>query len=463
MSDDSTVEIADAIIVIGPSPSKKMLGALLSTILLSSILLVFAMNTNPDVDNTSSEEEDEQDQWRAFSVVAPIDTGINVYHEHFRNNETLPAWLGQQLGVTITCNLTFEGSYQEMVDADREGCWDLIGSDDVVYFEGTRIFGQSPDWTEGDGTPILDDPNDGHGSAVTGAVVNANPNVIIFFVEGFSTEAVLTAANQPLVDVITTSFGAPGSLPVPGIELGTKEAVVSQMKLHAGAADNSPSPAVQDATAGPPWSIGIAGYAEEGDDQKEIMSGSYPDISADWTQVLPNHQDVDGYHETSGTSFATPRTAGIISFVLEELRDQFSDDGSGASPSNRSGNLVNGTDVEGNPVQIKNYDVREAINLSAWYPDLDWDPTSGTMPISPVAPCTQTGWGLMNLSNIEPIIKHLNGSQELPSRASDVVLCMQLNQQAREAYWGAYPSIQHLMITPRTTAGDEGAATRDQV
>ncbi len=461
MSDDSIVDIADAIIVIGSSPSKKMLGALLSTMLLSSIVLGFAMNTNPDVDNGTSGEGVEKDQWRAFSVVAPIDTGINVYHEHFRNNETLPAWLGQQLGVTITCNLTFEGSYQEMVDADRESCWDLIGSDDVVYFAGTRIFGQSPDWTEGDGTPILDDPDDGHGSAVTGAVVNANPNVIIFFVEGFSTEAVLAAANQPLVDVITTSFGAPGSLPVPGIELGTKEAVVSQMKLHAGAADNSPSPAVQDATAGPPWSIGIAGYAEEGDDQKEIMSGSYPDISADWTQVLPNHQDIDGYHETSGTSFATPRTAGIISFVLEELRDQFSDDGSGASPSNRSGNLVNGTDAEGNPVQIKNSDVREAINLSAWYPDLDWDPTSGTMPISPVAPCTQTGWGLMNLSNIEPIIKHLNGSQELPSRASDIVLCMQINQQAREAYWGAYPSIQNLMVSPRTAAGDEGATTRD--
>ena len=461
MSADTIVDIADAILVIGPSPSKKMMGALLSTILLSSIVLGIAMNTNSEMNNTSGEGHNEQNQWRSFSVVSPIDTGINVYHDHFRNNETLPAWLGEQLGVTITCNLTFEGSYQERVDADREGCWDLIGSDDVVYFEGTRIFGQSPDWTEGEGTPILDDPDDGHGSAVTGAVVNANPNVIIFFVEGFSTEAVLTAANQPLVDVITTSFGAPGSLPVPGIELGTKEAVVSQMKLHAGAADNSPSPAVQDATAGPPWSIGIAGYAEEGDDQKEIMSGSYPDISADWTQVLPNHQDIDGYHETSGTSFATPRTAGIISFVLEELRDQFSDDGSGASPSNRSGYLVNGTDAEGNPVQIKNSDVREAINLSAWYPDLDWDPTSGTMPISPVAPCTQTGWGLMNLSNIEPIIKHLNGSQELPSRASDVVLCMQLNQQARETYWGAYPSIQNLMVTPRTPAGDEGATTRD--
>ena len=65
MSDDSIVDIADAIIVIGPSPSKKMLGALLSTILLSSIVLGFAMNTNPDVDNGASGEGAEQDEWRA--------------------------------------------------------------------------------------------------------------------------------------------------------------------------------------------------------------------------------------------------------------------------------------------------------------------------------------------------------------------------------------------------------------
>ena len=131
---------------------------------------------------------------------------------------------------------------------------------------------------------------------MTGAVLDANPHAVIFFVEGFSTEAVLAAGNQPLVDIVTTSFGAIGSLPVPGIETGTHQTVVVNNKIHTGAADNTPSPAVQDATAGPPWSIGIAGYAEEGDDQK-AMSGSYPDIAADWTQVLPNHDDVDGYHE----------------------------------------------------------------------------------------------------------------------------------------------------------------------
>ena len=104
------------------------------------------------------------------------------------------------------------------------------------------------------------------------------------------------------------------------------------------------------------------------------MSGSYPDISADWTQVLPNHQDIDGYHETSGTSFATPRTAGIISFVLDSLRSEYMDYHL-ERPRLIGRVLVNGTDGDGNEVQISNADIRDAINRSAWYPDFGWDPT----------------------------------------------------------------------------------------
>ena len=376
--------------------------------------------------------------WRHYSVVAPVDTGINVYHDHFRTSEVYPDWLLDSLGVTKTCDMTFDGSWQERYEADKESCWDNITTSDIVYFAGTKIIGTSPDG-ETD-IHILDDPSDGHGTAVTGAVLDANPDAVIFFVEGFSTEAVLAASNQPLVDIISTSFGAIGSLPVPGIETGTYEAVVGNNKIHTGAADNTPSPAVQDATAGPPWSIGIAGYAEEGDDQKETMSGSYPDIAADWTQVLPNHDDTDGYHETSGTSFATPRTAGILSFILQELREEFNDGGSGASAA-RGGYLVNGTTDDGESFTIRNSEVRNALNLSAWYPSFTtWDPLSGTTPVSPVAPCTQVGWGVVNMSNIEPMLMHLNGTQPMDNRPGDVVLCMNINQEAREAYWGVYPS-----------------------
>ena len=398
--------------------------AVVSLVLLSSALVGCIHTNDPD----EVEIIDEQTA-NAYSIVAPIDTGINVYHNHFVLNETLPEWMLDGLGVTMWCNITTEGTWEERYEADRETCWDVITSSDIVYFPGTRIIATTPD--DGTDIPILDDPSDGHGTAVTGAVLDANPDAIIFFVEGFSDAAVLAAANQPLVDIITTSFGPIGSIPVPGIEDSTRVAVVENKKIHTGAADNTPSPAVQDPTAGPPWSIGVSGYAEEEDDQKETMSGSYPDIAADWTQMLPNHDDIDGYHQTSGTSFATPRTAGILSMVLTMLREESEDLMSGASEE-RGGLLVNGTNLS-----ISNDDIRDALNLSAWYPSAStWDPTSGTLPISPVAPCTQVGWGVVNLSNIQPLYNHLAGIDSMPQRPADVVACMEANQAMREAYWG---------------------------
>jgi len=374
-------------------------------------------------------QPEEEPGFGSFSVVAPIDTGINVYHNHFLMNESYPQWLLDGFGVNKICDVTLTGTWQERYDADKEVCWDNITSEDVVWFRGTRIIGTTPD--DDTDIPILDDPQDGHGTAVTGAVLNANPDAVIFFVEGFSDAAVLAAANQPLVDVITTSFGPILSVPVPGIEDATKVAVVQNKKLHTGAADNSPSPAVQDSTAGPPWSIGVSGYAEEGDDQKETMSGSYPDVAADWTQVLPNHDDIDGYHETSGTSFATPRTAGLLSKILMSLRSEFGDMSSGADPDTRDGLMVNGTNFT-----VTNDDLRNALNNSGWYPSFNtWDPLSGTTPISPIAPCTQVGWGVVNESNVLPIIEHLNGTSTMSNRPSDVVMCMEANQEIREAYW----------------------------
>ena len=398
---------------------------------LSLVLVMITASLSGCISDDSVDETliEDDDTFRNYSVVAPVDTGINVYHDHFRTNETYPEWLLDGLGVTMTCDLTFSGTWQERYEADKETCWDNINSTDIVYFPGTKIIGTTPD--DNTEIPILDDPSDGHGTAVTGAVLDANPDAIIFFVEGFSDAAVLAAANQPLVDIISTSFGPIGSIPVPGIEDATEIAVVQEKKIHTGAADNSPSPAVQDSTAGPPWSIGISGYAEEGDDQKETMSGSYPDIAADWTQILPNHDDIDGYHETSGTSFATPRTAGLLSKVIQHLRTESGDFSSGADPNLRSGYLVNGDDMNISQAQI-----RDALNLSAWYPSFNtWDPLSGTTPVSPVAPCTQIGWGVVNESNVEPMINHLNGNLIQPDRPSDVTLCMETNQEIRETYW----------------------------
>ena len=126
------------------------------------------------------------------------------------------------------------------------------------------------------------------------------------------------------------------------------------------------------------------------------MSGSYPDIAADWTQILPNHDDIDGYHETSGTSFATPRTAGLLSKVIQHLRTESGDFSSGADPEIRNGFLVNSDSMNISQAQI-----RDALNLSAWYPSFStWDPLSGTTPVSPIAPCTQIGWGAVSYTHL---------------------------------------------------------------
>ena len=114
--------------------------------------------------------------------------------------------------------------------------------------------------------------------------------------------------------------------------------------------------------------------------------------------------------------------------------------------------------VDGDNFSVSNADVRHAINLSAWYPEFGWDPTSGTMPISPVMPCTQTGWGLVNLSNIQPLIAHLNQTEPLSDRPADVEACMAANQEMRESYWGAYPSVVYSIAINFT---DELTTWRD--
>ena len=45
---------------------------------------------------------EEEEEFGAFSVVAPIDTGINGYHNHFRMDEAYPQWLLDGLGVNLS-------------------------------------------------------------------------------------------------------------------------------------------------------------------------------------------------------------------------------------------------------------------------------------------------------------------------------------------------------------------------
>ena len=88
---------------------------------------------------------EEEGEFGAFSVVAPIDTGINVYHNHFRMADDYPEWLLDGLGVNKICDISLNGTWQERYEADKETCWDNITSEHIVWFRGTRIIGTTPD------------------------------------------------------------------------------------------------------------------------------------------------------------------------------------------------------------------------------------------------------------------------------------------------------------------------------
>ena len=112
----------------------KILSTLISILIISASLVGCV--------GESEEEEDISvidDSFGAFSVVAPIDTGINVYHNHFSMNESYPQWLLDQLGVNKVCEISKNGTWEERYEADREDCWDVIGSDDIVSVSYTHL------------------------------------------------------------------------------------------------------------------------------------------------------------------------------------------------------------------------------------------------------------------------------------------------------------------------------------
>ena len=143
----SAMDATDAVVVgllvadeVGNARKTRILGSVFVVLLLIGLMIgANALMGEKASDTSFVEGQPTSTNWRPYSVVAPIDTGINVYHDHFRTNETYPDWLLDGLGVTKTCTPTFNGTWQERFDADKATCWDTITTSDIVYFNGTKI------------------------------------------------------------------------------------------------------------------------------------------------------------------------------------------------------------------------------------------------------------------------------------------------------------------------------------
>lgn len=360
-------------------------------------------------------------------VVADIDSGINPYHERFAGGDDVTPAVLAEFGITeaqiidLSDGPVTAAAARDFADVERGKPY---------WFRGTNIIGISFDDT---GLPIMADAGDAHGTGTAASVLDANPDAIVVMVEGTGdADAEDWAFSHPAVDVVTTSYGFPGSPPLGSHLVGSWAGVVQNGKMHFGASDNSPALSPFDGTSGPWWSIGVAGFHEGSGEGRETLSGNVVDFVSDFTQDIPYCVDCrTGTREVSGTSFATPRSAGTASAVVLEAR----------RAAGQAGGI---TTVDGAPALVSDgtttWDVRRALEEAALVPELsEYDPVGallgdlGSLPVVEQAAYAQTGWGLLNPTVVEGALEQLGGAEPVKSTETCAFNLAQFD--ARVLYW----------------------------
>ena len=79
---------------------KQLVAVSLATLLVVSIVASLSFFSTESSGTKTSAVVGGEDGWRAYSVVAPIDTGINVYHDHFRTMKPIHNGFKMALGST---------------------------------------------------------------------------------------------------------------------------------------------------------------------------------------------------------------------------------------------------------------------------------------------------------------------------------------------------------------------------
>ena len=360
------------------------------------------------------------DKSRPRVVVADIDSAINPYHDfYYQRPSVVTSEVLAELGVKPhnVVKLTRTGNFAADLAADA-GFWASVKRGELYHFAGTNIIAASFDLESPDARYLKPTAaKNPHGVGTSAAVLAANPDAIIYFIEANnalgSAESHAAAFQNPAVDIVTTSYGvsvALGLVPLPEYRAfeHSYEGVVGRGKLHFSSGGNGPGVTALRAGAGPWWSIGVSGIQEGESEGDTLLSGNLPDFVSDFTQTLPYCMDCEsGTQSTSGTSFSTPRSAGVASKVLLDARRALGHAGGIRTVAGRptmasdapSGKGIAKACANRKCTSVTNWQLRRALEQAAWVPQTtDYDPNQADaggvgLPIAPVAPWAQTAWG----------------------------------------------------------------------
>ncbi|HUS25597.1 MAG TPA: hypothetical protein VM369_11675 [Candidatus Binatia bacterium] len=396
-------------------------------------------------------------------IVADIDTTINPYHEFlYAGSEIYKDHAPDAVTPEVLAALGVRDS--NVIEVTRTG--NLVKDKKTDAALWSRIRRGKPYWIKGtnvvavsfcDGYPMLE-PDTGknpHGVGTSAAVLTANPDAVILFVEFCDSigaaDAEKYAFSHPAVDILTTSYGpavpVAGTPPLPlpeGDDL-SYDAVVQMGKLHFNSAGNGPGFTPLVGRAGQWWSIGITGSEEYSSDGVQLLSANYADFVSDYTETLPYCMDCEkGLDDgVAGTSFSTPRSAGVASKVILEARRAL----------NHQGGIVIADGaalmVSAGGRTISNWQVRRALEEAAFtgYGVADYDPVAGAgdlvgLPFNDVAPWLQMGWGDLTADTAKGVVAEALAQLGFgtPTRTKDAGFCeyQAMNMRVRQNFFDAY-------------------------
>lgn len=399
---------------------------------------------------------------QSLVVIAVIDSGINPYHEEFRDSafsqhpstyiEGFP-----EDAVPLELALDTE-SYDDAVEADDED-WAGVTGGELHWIPGTRVIGAVSLGNPGP-RRILDDHNTaskdiGHGtktaSDAAGATIGTCPQCVLMVIEAGDAasyqQGLEWAMRMPWIDVITNSWGLclvtcqpdTGLLPPTTADSKTKAAVERGVEIFFSSGNgvlnafDVPQLTYWNAYTGPDWIVTV-GAADAASGATVLGTGRPVDIVSlgyEWRGA--SHKSMTAIEEFSGTSAASPVAAGAYASVLLGARKALNDTREGPHGALAVGAPAKGYLADG---KLTRYEAERALFLTA-------STAAGTGPIVPAtlpqtaAAFSYRGYGLVNHATSKEALKVVLGERSAPDRSVEDQWAA-ADSQVRRAIWGPW-------------------------